>query len=497
MDLLVVSVLESIFSCLPKSKPKCGNLKRSSRSEMKLWWKGCSAVNFHILNILVLISVTGLFIYFGGGLDAKPHSTSSFQLSLEKYGWFALVLYLCRYLTLLALPQVVFNFFGFILYNPFPETPHKEKIKLLVPFICFRVVTKGDFPELVRSNVQRNVNICLDAGLDNFMVEVVTDKSVNLAVNDLRTRELVVPTEYKTKSGAMFKARALQYCLEDGINTLNDEDWVVHLDEETILTEGSVNGIVNFVCDGRHQFGQGMITYANEEIVNCFLTLCDTLRVAEDMGKIQFQLRVLHMPILGWKGSYVVSQLGAEKKVTFDNGPDSSVAEDTYFGILAASQGFSFNFIQGEMWEKSPFTLIDFLQQRKRWLQGLLLVTHSSKIPLRYRMLLGISVYSWVTIPLTTANLILQPLFPIGMPQFVELAVSFIGGVWMYMYIYGTCRSFSIHRFGLIKFLGFLLTGVVVTPFKVAIEIIAVVWGLLTPKHKFYVVRKDLMQFSV
>ena len=86
-----------------------------------------------------------------------------------------------------------------------------------MPFICFRVVTKGDFPELVRSNVQRNVNICLDAGLENFMVEVVTDKSVNLVGNDLRTRELVVPIEYKTKSGAMFKARALQYCLEDGV----------------------------------------------------------------------------------------------------------------------------------------------------------------------------------------------------------------------------------------------------------------------------------------
>ena len=41
---------------------------------------------------------------------------------------------------------------------------------------------------------------------------------------------------------------------------------MVHLDEETILTEGSVNGIVNFVCDGKHQFGQGMITYANEEV---------------------------------------------------------------------------------------------------------------------------------------------------------------------------------------------------------------------------------------
>ena len=77
-------------------------------------------------------------------------------------------------------------------------------------------------------------------------------------------------------------------------------------------------------------------------------------------------------------------QAGAEKKVSFDNGPDGSVAEDTYFALLAASQGYSFSFIHGEMWEKSPFNLLDFLQQRKRWLQGLLLVAHSSKIPKRY-----------------------------------------------------------------------------------------------------------------
>lgn len=68
-------------------------------------------------------------MYFGGGLNTEIQSTSSFQLSLEKYGWFAFLLYLCRYLTLLALPQVVFNFFGFILYNPFPETPRKEVFK--------------------------------------------------------------------------------------------------------------------------------------------------------------------------------------------------------------------------------------------------------------------------------------------------------------------------------------------------------------------------------
>nr|CAG4643243.1 EOG090X07AI [Ilyocryptus agilis] len=280
--------------------------------------------------------------------------------SFEVYGWFfASFLYLCQFLTLLALPQAVFNFLGFTVYNPFPHVVPSptQKSPLLVPYICFRVVTRGDYPELVRNNVNRNVNTCLDGGLINFVVEVVTDKSIGLSPTD-RVREVVVPADYRTRSGAMFKARALQYCLEDSVNVLSDDDWVVHLDEETLLTSSS--------------------------IVNYFLTLCDTVRVAEDMGKIQFQLRALHMPLLGWKGSFVVSNLGAERKVTYDNGPDSSVAEDTYFGILAASQGHSFDFVNGEMWEKSPFNIPDFIKQRKRWLQGLLLVAHSSKIPLKF-----------------------------------------------------------------------------------------------------------------
>lgn len=57
-------------------------------------------------------------------------------------------------------------------------------------------------------------------------------------------------------SGALFKARALQYCLESAVNMLSDTDWIVHLDEETLVTESSVRGILNFVMDGKHQFGQ-------------------------------------------------------------------------------------------------------------------------------------------------------------------------------------------------------------------------------------------------
>ncbi|VDK25003.1 unnamed protein product, partial [Anisakis simplex] len=74
---------------------------------------------------------------------------------------------------------------------------------------------------------------CREAGMENFFFEVVTDKAINLPSLP-RLREVVVPTTYRTKSGALFKSRALQYCLEDDVNILQDDDWVVHLDEETL-----------------------------------------------------------------------------------------------------------------------------------------------------------------------------------------------------------------------------------------------------------------------
>ena len=39
-----------------------------------------------------------------------------------------------------------------------------------------------------------------------------------------------------------------------------------------------VIGILNFCEDGRHQFGQGVIFYARNEIVNWITTISDSLR---------------------------------------------------------------------------------------------------------------------------------------------------------------------------------------------------------------------------
>lgn len=76
--------------------------------------------------------------------------------------------------------------------------------------------------------------------------------------------------------------------------------------------------------------------------------------------------------------------------------------------------------------------------------------------------------------------------------QFLEACIAFIGGMWMYLYIYGTIRSFNVRRYGIVRFVLFLLAGVLVTPFKICVETVAVIWGLFTPKHKFFIVQKEL-----
>lgn len=478
-----------------------------------------SSVSKHVLHCVFFGAFILAFCWFSGALrwgDVEDRYSNVDPWT--EYGTLgAILLYALRMFTFLTLPQVLFNFFGLTLYNAFPEKVSLKGSPLLAPFICLRVVTRGDFPELVKANVLRNMNTCLDIGLENILVEVVTDKAIHLPQHR-RIREIVVPKQYKTRTGALFKSRALQYCLEDDVNMLNGMDWVVHLDEETLLTENSIRGIINFVLDGKHPFGQGLITYANENVVNWLTTLADSYRVSDDMGKLRCQFKMFHKPFFSFKGSYVVTQVRseeverlerlltmnflifqvhAERAVSFDNGLDGSVAEDCFFAMRAFSQGYSFEFIEGEMYEKSPFTLMDFLQQRKRWLQGILLVVHSKMIPWKYKAVLACSVYSWITMPLSTSNLIWAAVYPIPCPVLMDLVCSFIAAVNVYMYIFGVIKSFSLYRFGPAKFLLCVFGAVCTIPVNIVIENVAVIWGLVGKKHKFYVVQKDTQKLAL
>ncbi|VDK63878.1 unnamed protein product [Onchocerca ochengi] len=424
-------------------------------------------------------------------------STSSL---IDRYGYFGtFILYIIRVASLLVLPQCIFNMLGLVLFNGFREKVRLKAAPLLAPLVCFRVVTRGDYPELVKQNVNYNMTKCREVGMENFFFEVVTDKAICLPSKP-RLREVIVPSTYslRTKSGAQFKSRALQYCLEDGINILQDDDWIVHLDEETLLTNNSICGILNFCEDGKHQFGQGIITYANGDIVNWITTLSDSFRVADDMGKLRFQFRFFHKPLFGWKGSFVVTQVGAERNVSFDHGREGSIAEDCFFSMIAFRDGYTFDFIEGEMLEKSPFTFWDFLQQRKRWLQGIFLTVHAKQIPTRNKILLGLSFYAWASMPVTTLQMYLFHAFPLPPCFMFDFLVAFVAAVNLYMYIYGVLKSFSHkYRHSPVRLCLYMVGALLTIPFNICIENIAVIWGMLGNKNGFYVVKKDERMISM
>ncbi|KIH59282.1 hypothetical protein ANCDUO_10490 [Ancylostoma duodenale] len=205
------------------------------------------------------------------------------------------------------------------------------------------------------------------------------------------------------------------------------------------------------------------------------------------MGKLRLQFKLFHKPLFGWKGSFVVTQVAAERNVSYDHGMEGSIAEDCFFSMIAMKHGYTFDFIEeihvylpkhprfpGEMHEKSPFTMWDFLQQRKRWLQGILLTVHSPRIALTHKVFLC-------------------PLFPLPRCLPFDFALSFVGAINLYMYIFGVVKSFS-HKYRNSAWrLVLYLTGALMTiPFNVIIENAAVLVGMCGRKDQFYIVNKDV-----
>lgn len=207
---------------------------------------------------------------------------------------------------------------------------------------------------------------------------------------------------------------------------------------------------------------------------------------------IKHDLLMSHISSFFSTGSYVVSKFSAERDVSYDHGPDGSVAEDCYFSMIAYKKGYTFDFIEGELWEKSPFTIKDFLQQRKRWLQGIFLVVHSEKIPIQNKFFLAMSLYAWMTMPLATLSLILSTFYPLPPTALCNFLSAFVGATWIYMYIFGVFKSFSLMRLGVKRFIICIIGALCAIPFNIVIENVAVILGLFGSKHKFYVVQKQL-----
>ena len=126
------------------------------------------------------------------------------------------------------------------------------------------------------------------------------------------------------------------------------------------------------------------------------------------------------------------------------------------------------------------------------FLQGIYLVVHSKVIPWDKKILLTISLYSWVTLPLSTSNIVLAYLAPIPCTPLLDFLCAFIGAMNIYMYVFGVIKSFSLHRMGVARLFIFIVGALLTIPFNIIIENIAVIWGLFGNKYHFYVVNKEV-----
>jgi cellulose synthase/poly-beta-1,6-N-acetylglucosamine synthase-like glycosyltransferase len=167
---------------------------------------------------------------------------------------------------------------------------------------------------------------------------------------------------------AKHKARALEWYRQT--MKFTEHDWVLHLDEESVIDHESVRKVLEFIYyENDYLWGQGLILY-NQHLYwkNWFFTVADAIRVGDDLSRFQLQYTYLHSPIFGAHGSFLLVNGVVENSVTWNL---DSLTEDYQFATEASRQGFRCGKVPGIIREQSPLNFMSFLKQRRRWFVGI------------------------------------------------------------------------------------------------------------------------------
>jgi hypothetical protein len=176
------------------------------------------------------------------------------------------------------------------------------------------IVTKGSNVNSVR----RSAAALLEAVQGTTAIPVIlTDEPNDKAFKGSGLQLVTVP-RFFVASRAKYKARALEYFRTALV--LTPDDWVLHLDEESIVDAQAIQRCYNFI---RHEvdfdIGQGLILYNSRNTwKNWFLTAADILRIRDDLGKLYLQSFVVHKPWWGLRGSFLLLRGNVEQEVGWD-----------------------------------------------------------------------------------------------------------------------------------------------------------------------------------
>lgn len=343
--------------------------------------------------------------------------------------------------------------------------------------VIFQIVTRGTNKESVLRSVS-SVLHWAPLYLRRYQIWVVTEDDVDKEFFDsLGVRVVYVPRDYVTPRGTKYKARALHYAsrlrVQEGL--AGRGNWVYLMDEESVVGEDTVLGIISFVEEGRGELGQGVITYPNYWGTNLLTSYQDSLRVGDDLGKLRFQASRGKV-FLGHHGSHLLIRADVEGELGWDLGEVR--AEDAGFGFLATAKGYRWGFLEGFLYEQSPFTVRDFFKQRRRWMWGKLdlLVAESSHRTLK--LIQAADVILWLSSLPSLVLALLSLVFPTPMPGLLPSLLSSISFFTvLYLYWLGhEINSRLARKYSLLS--AFLNLALI--PITGGMEALAAWYGLLT-----------------
>lgn len=177
----------------------------------------------HVLLLLVCIFAFQDRFAFHGDVEIPPNGG---DLQDQYNPVTVAVCYLSRFITLLWLPQFIFQFCGLVFFNAFNNKVYCRYNLQDAPTIAFRIITRGTFPGLIRDTVKRNLRVLDSSGIQNYIFEIITDEAIGLE-EEPHLVERVIPFDYQTKHNSLYKARALQYCLDEPVEPITHNSWYV------------------------------------------------------------------------------------------------------------------------------------------------------------------------------------------------------------------------------------------------------------------------------
>ncbi|MCJ1223459.1 hypothetical protein MMC12_000100, partial [Toensbergia leucococca] len=156
-------------------------------------------------------------------------------------------------LALMGFPQLLLlnTLLGIgALYLSRSPSKHRGKLRSF-PKLYICIVTKGNNIATVRRTCHR---VALASQFDRrFEVVILTDAPCAAEILKLGVRVKTTPTDF-TIGNARFKARSLEY-LRTAL-AFSPDDWILHLDEESIIDEHALKACIKFIEEGKYDFGQ-------------------------------------------------------------------------------------------------------------------------------------------------------------------------------------------------------------------------------------------------